>query len=162
MTVEGGGSISSAVGRAAAFAVALVCVALIAWCSRGRPKYRPMTKADHCVGMPVHAGPTGPLIGHLIGGAAVDPGTGPVAAINVSVVVDGQVRSVWRRESDIMNWYVPDHAVSPKNCLWTSPGPTGGTWQPMPLEFGLDAPLWHRLFEGWTAHFGLLTSGRPI
>ena len=56
-------TISSAVGRAAAFAVALVFVALIAWCSKSSPKYRRMTKADHCMGMPVHAGPTGPLIG---------------------------------------------------------------------------------------------------
>ena len=56
-------TISSAVGRAAAFAVALVFVALIAWCSKSSPKYRRMTKSDHCMGMPVHAGPTGPLIG---------------------------------------------------------------------------------------------------
>ena len=71
--------------------MAIVFVALIAWCSRTSPKYRRMTRADHCVGMPVHAGPTGPLVGYLIGGAIVDPGTGPVQAINVSVVVDGEV-----------------------------------------------------------------------
>src|SRR2546427_1472882 len=112
-------TISSAVGRAAAFAVALVFVALIAWCSKSSPKYRRMTKADHCMGMPVHAGPTGPLIGYLIGGALVDPGSGPVQAIDVSVVVDGETRSVWRRQSDVMTWYVPVRAISPKDCVWT-------------------------------------------
>src|SRR5438445_3260955 len=93
-------TISSAVGRAAAFAVALVFVALIAWCSKSSPKYRRMTKSDHCMGMPVHAGPTGPLIGYLIGGALVDPGSGPVQAIDVSVVVDGETRSVNDRDID--------------------------------------------------------------
>ena len=102
------------------------------------------------------------MVGFLIGGARVDPGTGPVAAINVSVVVDGQVRSVWRRESDVMGWYVPEHAISPNQCLWTPPGLPGDTWQPTRLEFGLDAPLWHRLFGGWTAYHSLLTSWRPI
>src|SRR2546423_14464987 len=76
-------TISSAVGRAAAFAVALVFVALIAWCSKSSPKYRRMTKADHCMGMPVHAGPTGPLIGYLIGGCPVAPGGGPHPALRV-------------------------------------------------------------------------------
>lgn len=155
-------TLSSAVGRAAAFAVVIVLVALIAWCSRSSTKYRPMTKADHCMGMPVRAGPTGPLIGYLIGGAIVDPGGGPVAAINISVVVDGEARSVWRRESDVMHWYVPVHAISPKDCLWTAPGLTGGMWRPTQLEFGLDVPLWHRLFGGWTPHHGLSTSRRPI
>ncbi len=155
-------SVSSAVGRAAAFSVAVVILVLIAWCSRSSTKYRPITVADRCMGMPVRAGPKGPLVGFLIGGATVDPGTGPVEAINVSVVVDGQVRSVWRRESDVMSWYVPDHAISPNQCLWTPPGLAGGKWQPTKLEFGLDAPLWHRLFGGWTAHYALLTSGRPI
>ena len=155
-------TLSSAVGRAAAFAMAIVFVALIAWCSRSSTKYRRMTGADHCMGMPVHAGPTGPLVGYLIGGAIVDPGTGPVPAINVSVVVDGEVRSVWRREADVMTWYVPVRAIAPKACLWTAPSLTGGTWQPTRLEFGLDAPLWHRLFGGWSPHHGWLTSGEPI
>ena len=155
-------TLSSAAGRAAAFAAAIVFLVLIAWCSRSRTKYRPMTKADRCMGMPVSAGPTGPLVGFLIGGAMVDPGTGSVEAINVSVVVDGQVRSVWRRQSDVMNWYVPEQAISANQCLWTAPGLPGGVWRPTELEFGLDAPLWHRLFGGWTARYGLLTSGRPI
>src|SRR5881409_473438 len=123
-------TISSAVGRAAAFAVALVFVALIAWCSKSSPKYRRMTKADHCMGMPVHAGPTGPLIGYLIGGAVVDPGSGPVQAIDVSVVVDGETRSVWRRQSGVMTGYGPVVSIQPKRCSHRSPGLTGGTWQP--------------------------------
>src|SRR3989454_8622444 len=101
-------TISSAVGRAAAFAVALVFVALIAWCSKSSPKYRRMTKADHCMGMPVHAGPTGPLIGYLIGGALVDPGSGPVQAIDVSVLVAGGKRSLWPRPLEA-GWYPLDH-----------------------------------------------------
>src|SRR2546426_1047847 len=155
-------TISSAVGRAAAFAVALVFVALIAWCSKSSPKYRRMTKADLCMGMPVHAGPTGPLIGYLIGGALVDPGTGPVQAIDVSVVVDGETRSVWRRQSDVMTWYVPVRAISPKECVWTSPSLTGGTWQPTKLQICLHLPPLHRPFGGWTRSYGLLTSGTPI
>src|SRR2546430_8991166 len=134
-------TISSAVGRAAAFAVALVFVALIAWCSKSSPKYRRMTKADHCMGMPVHTGPTGPLIGYLIGGALVDPGSGPVQAIDVSVVVDGETRSVWRRQSDVMTLYVPVPAISPKDCVWTAPGPTGGSTAPTNLEFCPPVPL---------------------
>src|SRR2546427_9971200 len=122
-------TISSAVGRAAAFAVALVFVALIAWCSKSSPKYRRMTKSDHCMGMPVHAGPTGPLIGYLIGGALVDPGSGPVQAIDVSVVVDGGTRRVWRRQADRVTWYVPGRAISPKDVAQTAPGPTAGTCQ---------------------------------
>src|SRR3989454_2847914 len=123
-------TISSAVGRAAAFAVALVFVALIAWCSKSSPKYRRMTKADHCMGMPVHAGPTGPLIGYLIGGALVDPGTGPVQALDVSVVVDGETRSVWRRQSNVTTWYLPLHAISPKKGVWTAPTLPRGTTPP--------------------------------
>src|SRR2546428_7942735 len=119
-------TISSAVGRAAAFAVALVFVALIAWCSKSSPKYRRMTKVDHCMGMPVHTGPTGPLIGYLIGGAGVRPGSGPVQAVDVSVVVGGGTRSVWRRQADVMNWYVPVHAISPQKCVLTAPRLTCG------------------------------------
>src|SRR5205809_6126760 len=114
-------TLSSAVGRAAAVDVAIVFVALIAWCSRSSTKYRRMTGADHCMGMPVHAGPTGPLVGYLIGGAIVDPGTGPVQAINVSVVIDGVVRSAWRRPADVMTWYVPVHPTSSQDCLCTAP-----------------------------------------
>src|SRR2546427_11034295 len=131
-------TISSAVGRAAAFAVALVFVALIAWCSESSPKYRRMTKADHCIGMPVHAGPTGPLIGYLIGGALVDPGTGPVQAIDVSVIVDGETRNAWRGQSDVMTWYVPVHAISPKKWVWTTPGPTGREWQATKHQIALS------------------------
>src|SRR5256886_9716139 len=52
--------------------------------------------------------------------------------------------------------------ISPKECVWTAPSLTGGAWQPTNLEFGLDVPLWHRLFGGWTRSYGLLTSWRPI
>ena len=108
-------------------------------------------------------GPAGPLVGHLIGGALIDPGTGPVQAIDVSVVVDGEVRSVWRRQSDVMKWYVPVGVISPKECRWTSPNLLpDGQWQPTSLEIGLDVRLWHRLFGGWTPHHGPLTTGTTI
>src|SRR3989442_13560036 len=97
------------------------------------------------MGMPVHAGPAGPLVGYLIGGAIVDPGTGPVQAINVSVVVDGEVRSVWRREADVMTWNVPVHAIAPKACLWTAPNLTRGASQSPRLECAFESPLWPRL-----------------
>src|SRR2546429_4573219 len=106
-------TISSAVGRAAAFAVALVFVALIAWCSKSSPKYRRMTKADHCMGMPVHAGPTGPLIGYLIGGALVDPGPRPGPAIDVSLGVAGATRRARRRPSYVLPWFVPVRGLLP-------------------------------------------------
>jgi len=156
-------TIPSGVGRVIAFAATIVFVALIAWCSRNSTKYRRMTGIDRCMGMPVYAGPAGPLVGHLIGGAIVDPGTGPLQAINLSVVVDGDVRSVWRRQSDVMKWYVPVGVISAKECRWTSPNLLpGGRWQLTGLEFGLDVPLWHRLFGGWSPRHGSLTSGGPI
>lgn len=122
-----------------------------------------MTGVDRCLGMPVYAGPVGPLVGHLISGALVDPGTGPVQAVGLTVVVDGEVRSVWRRQSDVMRWYVPVGVISPKECHWTSPNLLAdGKWHPTRLEFGLEVPLWHRMFDGWTTHHGLFTSGDPI
>src|SRR5436189_6181882 len=114
-------TISSAVGRAAAFAVALVFVALIAWCSKSSPKYRRMTKADHCMGMPVHAGPTGPLIGYLIDGALVDPGTGPVQAIDVSVAHAGETHSVRRPQQDLMGSSAHVRAIYPPERHQTAP-----------------------------------------
>jgi hypothetical protein len=51
--------------------------------------------------MPVYAGPRGPFIGNLIGGALVDGANGPVRAIDVSVLVDGGKTSVWRPESEV-------------------------------------------------------------
>src|SRR5437899_7204273 len=121
-------TLSSAVGRAAAFAMAIVFVALIAWCSRSSTTYRRMTRADHCMGMPVRAGPTGPLVGYLIGGAIVDPGTCPVQALNVSLVVDGEVRSVWRRQADVMTCYEPFYDISTNECRWSSTMQTGRTY----------------------------------
>ncbi len=53
-------TISSAVGRAAAFAVALVFVALIAWCSKSSPKFEEQPKVSaHDEGRSLHghAGP---------------------------------------------------------------------------------------------------------
>ena len=70
-------SVAVPVRRAAALVAALLSVALIAWCSARSTRYRRMTGFDRCLGMPVYAGPVGPLVGYLIGGALVDPGLGP-------------------------------------------------------------------------------------
>jgi hypothetical protein len=141
----------------------MLAAALVAWCATMSTKYRRMTGIDRCMAMPVYAGPAGPLVGYLIGGAIVDPGTGPVKAIDVTVVVDGEVRSVWRRQSEVMQWYVPVGAISSRECRWTSPNLLpAGKWQPTALEFGLDVQLWHRILSGWSTHRGLFAIGEPI
>jgi hypothetical protein len=88
-----------------------------------------MTGIDRSMGMPVYAGPAGPLVGYLIGVPSLIPGTGSAQAIDLSVVVDGGVRSVWRRQSDVMKWYVRVGVISAKECHWTSPNLLpGGPW----------------------------------
>ena len=108
--------------------------------------------------MPVYAGPAGPFIGYLAGGAALDPGNGgtPIPALNISVIVNGETRSVWRREIDAQKWYVPMGRISAQDCRWTPPDLLDRPWKPAPLEYGLDVPLWHHLLSsGWSTHHGL-------
>lgn len=146
---------------AAVLAITLVAGGLIAKCALSGTKYRRFTSADRCMAMPVYAGPAGPLIGNLAGGGLFDPGNGgkPVNAINISVVVDGGVRSVWRREPETRNWYVPMGVISAANCRWTPADLYQGAWKPSRLEFGLDVPLWHHfLRRGWSTRGGLLAT----
>ena len=146
---------------AAVLAIALVTGALVAKCALSGTKYHRFTSADRCLAMPVYAGPAGPFIGYLAGGGLVDPGGGasPVNAINISVVVDGGVRSVWRREIETRNWYVPMGMISAANCRWTPADLHRGAWKPTPLEFGLEVPLWHHLLRrGWSTRPGLLAT----
>jgi hypothetical protein len=148
----------------AALAVATIVLAaslVMVW-SPHTTKYRRFTGADRCMAMPVYAGPAGPFVGNLIGGALVSTDQGAVEAINISVVVDGGTRSVWRRAFDLKTWYVPVGAVSRNECHWNAPTLLGGKWKPTNLEFGLDVRLWHRIFGGWTTKHGLLTTGEPI
>ena len=143
--------------RAAIMAVALLAGAIITRCALSSTKYRRFTGADRCWTMPVYAGPAGPFVGRLTGGALVDPGTGPVRAVNLTVVVDGEERSVWRREGELRNWYVPVNVIAPQDCHWTSPDLLpDGIWRPTPLEIGLDVPLWHHLLGHWNTHHGFL------
>ena len=46
-----------------------------------------------------------------------DAGEGPVQAVNITVVVDGEQRSVWRRRSEVMKWYVPVGVISPRESV---------------------------------------------
>jgi len=147
----------------ATLAAAMFFAALVAWCSTTSTKYRRMTGIDRCTAMPVYAGPAGPFVGYLIGGALVDAGAGPVQAVNLTILVDGERRSVWRRQSEVMKWYVPVGAISLRECHWTSPNLLpNGKWQLTPLEYGLEVRLWHRPFDGWSAHHGWFTTGDAI
>jgi hypothetical protein len=148
----------------AALAVSVIVLAaslVMVWSSH-TTKYRRFSGVDRCMAMPVYAGPAGPFVGRLMGGALVSTEDGLVEAINISVVVDGGTRSVWRRASDVKKLYVPVGAISTSECQWSAPALLGGQWKPTPLEFGLDARLWHRTFGGWTTKRGLLTTGDPI
>ena len=137
--------------RSAIIAAALVAGAIIAKCALSSTKYRRFTGADRCWAMPVYAGPAGPFIGYLAGGALIDPGTGPVRAVNITVVVNGAQRSVWRTEAEVRRWYVPVRLISAENCRWTPQDLLPqGTWKPSRLEYGLDVPLWHHWFGGWS------------
>jgi hypothetical protein len=115
------------------------------------------------MGLPVYAGAFGPLVGFLIGPATVAGQAGAVPAIDISVFVDGAVRSVWRRESEVRTWYAPMDIISARECQWKRPGINWGRWEPTPLELGLDVRLWHRRFRrGWSTHHGLFAGGPPI
>jgi len=147
--------------RVAILVVALLAGAVIAKFAISGTTYRRFTGVDRCWTMPLYAGPAGPFVGYLSGGALVDPGTGPVKALNLTVVVDGRERSVWRREAEVRNWYVPTRVIAAENCRWTSPDLLpSGMWKPTPLESGLDVPLWHHLFGGggWSTHHGLVAT----
>jgi hypothetical protein len=149
--------------RTATFAASILFTALVGWCSLTTTKHHRMTGIDRCMAMPVYAGPAGTFVGSLIGGAIVDAGAGPVQAINLTIVVDGEKRSIWRRQSEVMTWYVHVGAISANECHWTSPNLLpNGKWEPTPLEYGLDVPLWHRVLGGWSAHHGWWTIGDPI
>ena len=147
---------------ALAFATIVLAASLVMVWSPHTTKYRRFSGVDRCMAMPVYAGPAGPFVGNLIGGALVNTEGGLVEAINVSVIVDGGTRSVWRRASDVKKWYVPVGVISTRECHWNAPRLLGGQWEPTPLEFGLDVRLWHRILGGWTAKRGLLTRGEPI
>jgi hypothetical protein len=59
--------------------------------------------------------------------------------------------------------YVPVGVISSNECHWTSPNLLpNGKWQVTPLEYGLDVRLWHRPFDGWSAHHGWFTIGDAI
>jgi len=139
--------------RSAIIAAALVAGVIIAKCALSGTTYRRFTDADRCSAMPVYAGPAGPLIGRLARGALIDPGTGPVSAVNITVVVNGAERSVWRTEAEVRRWYVPVRLISNENCRWAPQA----RWKPAGLEYGLDVPLWHHWFGGWSTRRGVFS-----
>jgi hypothetical protein len=64
---------------------------------------RPITKDDLCIGVSVYAKPDVSYhVGELIVLRSIDYGSEEVSAINISVLVDGGMRSPWRRDEDVM------------------------------------------------------------
>jgi len=137
-------------------------VLTIAVSARGST-FRSLNIGGYCAGMPVYAGVTGPFVGYLIGPATVEREGSAVSAIDISVLVDGEVRSVWRNERDVHRWFTPRGKISPAECRWSRPLVNDGIWKPTPLEFGLDARLWPRRFgRGWSSRRTLFTSSEAI
>lgn len=149
----------------AALGMAVVGVMLAAFVaiSLRSSSLRPLTIGGYCAAMPVYAGATGPFVGYLIGPATIESQGSAVSAINISVLVDGQLRSVWRRERDVRRWYTPRGKISPAECRWSRPLANDGIWKLAPLEFGLDARLWVRRFgRGWSSRRTFLTTNDTI
>jgi hypothetical protein len=102
-------------------------------------------------------------IGELITGGVIGDGAAKVAAINISVIVDGETRSVYRREEEVMRWYVradlPTHPA-PELCS----GETASrSLRPSSLEYSLGDGLWLRRFgRGWSTSPGWLTTGFKV
>src|SRR3989442_11185773 len=102
--------------RVAILVVALLAGAVIAKFAISGTKYRRFTGADRCWTMPLYAGPAGPFVGYLSGGALGDPGPGPGEALDLTVGVGGRGRSGWRRAARGPELDVPTRGASPGNC----------------------------------------------
>src|SRR3989442_8141938 len=99
--------------RVAILVVALLAGAVIAKFAISGTKYRRFTRADRCWTMPLYAGPAGPFVRDLSGGALGDPGAGPVEAVHRTGVVDWGEPRVRRRHAGGRNWYVAPRAPPP-------------------------------------------------
>lgn len=130
---------------------------------------RLITKDDLCIGVPVYANPeTSHHVGELVVISLIPYGSEQVRAVNISVVVDGEKRSLWRREEEVMNWYVrADHTNCPKegerDYRGTFFDESLRSWTPTNLEFSLDDNLWlRRDGPGWSSTQGRHTTGFQI
>jgi hypothetical protein len=78
------------------------------------------------------------------------------------------MRSLWRREEEVMNWYVPaDHTNCPKpgekDYRGTFFDEPIGKSRPGRLEFPLDSKIWlRRDGRGWSSTEGRHTTGFQI
>lgn len=130
---------------------------------------RPITKDDLCIGVSVYAKPDVSYhVGELIVLRPIDYGSEEVSAINISVLVDGEMKSLWRREKDVMGWYVP---ADTNNCPKPGEVDYRGTffdrprskWEISDVEFSPDEKLWlRRIGGGWSSTGGWLTTGFQI
>jgi hypothetical protein len=130
---------------------------------------RPITKDDLCIGVSVYAQPdVGYHVGELVVLRPIDYGSEEVPAINISVLIDGGMRSLWRREEEVMYWYVP---ADTNNCPKPGEKDYRGTffdepktkWGISDVEFSPDEKLWlRRDGRGWSSTEGRHTTGFRI
>jgi hypothetical protein len=123
---------------------------LLPGCQPSEPaaNYRRLTSNDYCLTLRVYAQPDAKhYVGFLQGEAPVPDRGQLVEAINIEADVDGHDTSVWRRESDVLQWYVRAEDVPRNACRWFK---YPKAYEPGRLEIPLDRTLWLRLAGGWT------------
>jgi hypothetical protein len=118
--------------------------------------FRRLTRADLCLALPVFAdGDEAHFIGTLQGSTRVPDGRDIVTAVNLRMQVDDRDMSVWRRESEVLKWYVRTDDPLLKACRWMD---DPNRYEPTHLEMSLDQRVWLRRGGGWSAKSGLLTT----
>ena len=122
--------------------------------------YRRLTRNDFCLSLPVYAQTDeGHFIGILQGEALLPDGGKLVRAIDLEVKVDGRDRSVWRRESEVLNWFVRVDEPLLKGCHWIE---YPKRYEPGHLEIPLDRRLWLRRGGGWSTSVSLFAKRYSI
>ena len=142
------------------------CPAALFGCHADLPEdsFRLINRQDLCTGVRVYAKRDQRYhVGELITGGVIGDGDAKVAAINLSVIVDGETRSVYRREEEVMRWYVradlPTRST-PELCFGDTPS---RHLAPSNLEYSLDHGLWLRRFgRGWSTSPGWRTTGFKV
>lgn len=148
-------------------ALAVLAAAAMFGCGRDDViHFRRATLQDLCATTPLYAKPDEKYyVGRLYAKALVSDGAREATAYALTVPVDdSDSRSVWRREEEVLRWYVrtdqllcesyakhpaPDEDGIDRRVLWSS-APTH--WAPTNLEFSLDDRLWLRRFgRGWSS-----------
>lgn len=106
-------------------------------------QFERVQRGHYCIGMALYEAPDEEtFIGRTITEGEIDG----VRAINLSMLIDGGERGVWRRESEVLRWYVRVDDVTRRTCQWR---PESGPVKPGELEIPLDVPL-KRARRGWT------------